>query len=135
MNFEYIPDGDLGIVNLSGEKSFQDAKDAWERIRLAIRDDSLSAILMFDTATSFLKAHEIIELEHWISQNNFPRTVKIAIVDVRPASKTNNWFGETVARNRGWYYISVFSDEMSAINWLGIPKETCPLRNGETIEN
>jgi hypothetical protein len=60
-----------------------------------------------------------MELEGWISLNKFPRTIKIAIVDGRPASQTNNYFGETVARNRGWYNITVFSDEISARNWLG----------------
>ncbi len=44
MNYCYRTDGDLGIVELSGEKTFPDAKDAWERIRLAINDDSLNSV-------------------------------------------------------------------------------------------
>ena len=126
MNYFYELDEDVGIVKLSGDKSYQDAKDAWERIRLAIRDDSLSAILMFDTALSALKGYEILELERWISRNDFPRNVKVAIVDYRPATQSNNWFGETVVRNRGWYNISVFSDEKSARNWLCAPKKMSP---------
>jgi hypothetical protein len=111
MDYDYSADGNVGIVKLSGTKSFRDAKDAWERIRLAIGEDSLSA----------LRGFEVIDLENWITQQGFPRTVKIAIVDSRPDSQSNNWFGETVARNRGWYNISVFREETSANNWLRAP--------------
>jgi hypothetical protein len=118
MNYDYKLDNRIGIVTLSGSKTFQDAKNTWEKILQSTKKDSLNAVLMIDTSTSELNPFEVVDLEKWISQNAFPHDVKIAIVDIRERSQTNNWFGETVARNGGWYNISVFNDEESARRWL-----------------
>jgi hypothetical protein len=119
MNYEYKTDGKLGIVSLSGTKAFQDAKDAWQEMRAAVERDSLSAILVLDNSVSLLHAFEVIEVESWIRELGFPSNDRFAIVDPRPASLTNNnWFGETVAHNRGQGNIRVFRDEDSARQWL-----------------
>jgi len=118
LNCEYQKEGEIGVFRLSGEKSFEDAKATWEKIGLRIQGDHLKSVLMFDVSESKLKPLEVIEVAKNFERIKFPYAVKVAIVDPRPPSKSNNSFGETVAHNRMWQLISVFKDEVSARAWL-----------------
>jgi len=115
---EYLKEGELGVFRLAGEKSFEDARTVWERMRLSIANDGVKSILVIDDSASTLKPHEVIELTKHMEQIDFPCANKVAIVDPRPSLLSNNAFGETVAHNRMWQLISVFKDEKSARAWL-----------------
>jgi hypothetical protein len=115
---EYLKENELGVFRLAGEKSFEDAREVWEKIRFSIQNDHLKGVLVFDNAASKLRVHEVIKLTKYMEEINFPCDVKVAIVDPRPPLHSNNAFGETVAHNRMWQLIVVFSDESSARVWL-----------------
>jgi len=119
LHYDYQKEDRLGVFRLSGEKSLEDALEAWGKIGSSILNDGLKSILMFDDSVSHLKPHEVLEVVKHFKKIKFPYNVKVAIVDPRPSSRSNNSFGETVAHNRMWDLISVFKDEVSARTWLG----------------
>jgi hypothetical protein len=116
----YRREGNLGIHELSGEKTYAEAKGTWETIRDSIRADHLDALLILDQTRSSLSAAEVVDIEQWFTEIGLPRFIKIAIVDGKTAAESDNMFGETVARNRGWPLITVFSSEAAARVWLGL---------------
>jgi len=118
MVITYTREGDLGVFVLEGHKNFENAKDAWRRFRQAIADDNLRAVLVHDGTANSISPVEIIEIEGWMRTLAFPPHIKLAIVDGRDPGISDNPFGETVVRNRGWSLISVFADEAAARTWL-----------------
>lgn len=118
MSVTYRQEGSLGIFELAGTKTFEEAKQTWGRIGAAAAADHLRGILIYDRATSELKAYEVIELVQWLGESGFPRTLRVAIIDPRAATQSNNPFGETVARNRSFPFIVVFPDDGAAGRWL-----------------
>jgi len=118
IGFNYYREETLGVVELDGDKTLEGAKNAWEMIRLAIQNDRLNAVLIRDRAEDHLKTYELLSVEKWIDQNNFPRNIKVAIVDTRPPALSSSRLSETVVRNRGWPLITVFDDEAAARKWL-----------------
>jgi len=125
LDVSYRREGALGTFALSGSKDFASARATWERIRTAIRNDKLAGVLVFDDAVSTLSGVEVLDLVQWLLDTQFPYDAKIAIVDPKLPAGTNNAFGETLVRNRGWSLIRVFADEKRAREWLfatnGVP--------------
>ncbi|HON38710.1 MAG: hypothetical protein ACOX3E_03195 [Desulfomonilia bacterium] len=123
-SFRYTRNNNLGIIELAGEKDFRQVMQIWERIRQFIRNDGLDGIIIVDRMTNALTEHHMFELGKWLGSSQFPRGVKVAIVDPGKMSQGNmNAFGETVLLNRGFYNIRVFPDHETAGTWLGIKRQ------------
>lgn len=118
-SFIYTRKGDFGMVELAGKKDFSHSRQIWERILQFIVNDCLTKMLVIDNMINAITEHHVFELGKWLSTSQFPREVRIAIVDPEKSVQGNmNAFGETVLLNRGFYNIRVFSDNESASAWL-----------------
>lgn len=119
ISINYRNENNLGVFRLRGEKTFDEAMDVWKRILLAIQKDNPHAIVIFDNSISRLSCSEVMMIEKWLNEANFPRYQKVAIIDPNLTTESMNKFGEDVSFNRGWYNIKVFKDEVNAREWLG----------------
>lgn len=114
----YHSEGRIGYFKLTGTKELEDARTAWLKFKNCIEQDHLEKLLILDTTFDKLTVLNILELEQLLLAIEFPRSTKVAIVAVNISPENMNFFGETVARNRGWPFISVFKSEEAARSWL-----------------
>jgi hypothetical protein len=115
----YRCEGSVGIHELHGEKTFEEAKAVWKSIAQSIKEDALKGVIVVDRTMPRLPLAEVVDMEPWFKEVGLSRTTRIAIVDAE-TERSDNVFGETVARNRGWPLITVFADETAARAWLGL---------------
>jgi hypothetical protein len=118
MSINYQNDNNLSVFHLNGEKTFYEAMDVWNRILQAIKLDSPHAVLVHDNSVSKLDCCDVLTIEEWFNEINFPRNFKIAIIDADLTFNSMNKFADDVVYNRGWFNIKVFKDEAHAREWL-----------------
>jgi hypothetical protein len=118
MLFKYTREGDIGVIILTGEKGYTEAKDAWEQIMQIIQQDNPRAVLVHDNSINRISVVDVMSLERFLQDINLTRKHKIAIIDADERQNGINEFGETVVINRGWCNIRVFHEETQAREWL-----------------
>ncbi len=122
INFNYRKENQVGILEITGKKYFKDGKEGWNKVRQYLENDKLNCILIFDKSENYISTDEVIMLEKYLHQINFPQNKKVAIIDEQLTDQMNiNVYGENIARHHGWKNIAVFANEKAARQWISRP--------------
>ncbi len=107
-------------VRLEGKPSYEDILTFWEQVRdEASKQDCLRTLIdarLDSDFPSFSTAHNY-SISARLSELGFAQGTKVAIVYAVSRFYTNDQFGETVARNRG-FNIRIFKKIEEAEDWL-----------------
>lgn len=117
MNIEYYRENDIGVFRLEGTKRYYEARLAWWRFLQAFKEDNIKAILVFDNSLNEITPADVLDLEQWFCEINFPRQRKIAIINSDNREDLINRYWDFVGRIKRWS-IKVFDNERSARRWL-----------------
>ncbi len=120
MDIEYKKENEIGIFRLEGTKRYYEARLAWWRFLQAFKDDNIKAILVYDDSINEITPADVLELEQWFSEINFPRQRKVAIINSDSREDVINRYWDFVGSIRRWS-IKVFYSESAARKWLNLP--------------
>jgi hypothetical protein len=111
---------DFRVFRVSGDMSMDEAKKLWIKIYSAIINDKPKGIILLDSSSKLMRYYETIDIVDWFILANFPKDLKIAIIDPNPLEGVNR-FIQDVATVKGWYNIRVLQNEIIALDWLAKP--------------
>ena len=121
-------EGDFVRVRLSGERSMESMKRIWRRMRVASRLPVTKAVLIEDRMRGSLSPIHFVALEAKVRALGWPRAHRIAVADLRTdKAYEDDRLAETVAFNRGWDNVKVFSSVRDAEAWLTASRPPAPL--------
>ncbi|HQG30618.1 MAG TPA: hypothetical protein PLA83_01710 [Deltaproteobacteria bacterium] len=120
MNIEYKKENEIGLFRLEGTKRYYEARLAWWRFLQAFKDDDIKAALVFDNSVNEITPADVLDLEQWFCEINFPRQRKVAIVNSDSREEVINRYWDFVGSMRRWS-IKVFDNEHAARRWLKMP--------------
>jgi hypothetical protein len=127
MNIEYKKENEIGLFRLEGTKRYYEARLAWWRFLQAFKEDNIKAILVFDNSINEITPADVLDLEQWFSEINFPRHRKIAIINSDNREDVINKYWDFVGLIKRWS-IKVFDNEPAARKWLNSPSKPSKYR-------
>jgi hypothetical protein len=89
----------------------------WWRFLQAFREDNIRAILAFDNSINEITPADVLDLEEWFTEINFPRQRRVAIINSDNGDGVINRYWDFVGGMKRWS-IKVFSSEHAARRWL-----------------
>ena len=116
-NIEIIPaEGYLHVVT-TGEETLANMIEGWTRVAQTSRELGVSLILCEAYLEGPGRTMALFDIGEEFPKINFPRNVRVAVV-CKPSKLPDFQFAETVAVNRGAYFVRVFTDLEQAKSWL-----------------
>ena len=113
--------GDYIKCEVSGErrhgKEIVDIATVWSQVAQLCKEKGIFKILAIFKLKGQLAVFDAFKLVKTSKKFNWDSRFILALYDANKDSRKINLFVETVAVNRG-YYIKVFENEESALNWL-----------------
>ncbi len=114
---EQIPaEGYLHVV-VTGEETLPNLRSVWAQIAQTSKDLGTNRILCEGYLEGTGNTMALFNIGKEFPQIDFPDDVRIAVV-CKKSKLPDFTFAETVAINRGAYFVQVFTDLEVATNWL-----------------
>jgi hypothetical protein len=122
-DFEIQEKQDYMRIEISGERvkehEVDDSLEVWTRLAGICTDKGIFKVLFVLNLSGDLPMMAAFEIGDKGVKINFPKKMKIALVDLNEKSRAKNYFAETVAVNRSFGSGSMmFDDENKAKEWL-----------------
>ena len=106
---------DFLFVSISGAESFEEAARFWKNLALKVHEEKISKVMVLDQVSGRLSTLEVHQIGELISK--LFRGVRIAFVDPKEETYSDNEFGETVIQNRAGR-VFLFRSISEAELWL-----------------
>jgi len=108
-------------VDVSGKrepgKEAERSIESWKDVARICKEHDLHAVLTILNLSGRLPVFAAYDIISTLSDVGLRGRYKLAVVDLNDASREDNLFAETVARNRG-FSVRTFSNEEDALAWM-----------------
>ena len=106
---------DFLLITISGPESYKNAAGFWKNLAQKATEENISKLMVVDHVSGKLNTLELHQLGELISK--LFRGVRIAFVDPKEETYSDNQYGETVIQNR-YGEVVLFSSTSEAEDWL-----------------